>query len=355
MQLFCQLGDAVARRWAGAGHDPAAFTQLAVECLEELPAWRALDGLDVLRWVTAAETIPRQRELSRNFGQPAIQVYDGGDFYIEVLHWLDNTTEIHQHQFDGAFAVLAGSSIHSQYEFHSTRVIQPKLEEGRVELASVELLERGAIRPIVAGRRMIHSLFHVERPAVTVVVRTPQTDQAGPHRRYLYPRLALEGQLDSELLRRKSEAIATLAQLQQDDWKERLGAACAHADAAGMGHLALAAYRLFANGRDIRRTLEQGRATHGGLVDSVVACVAEQARQDVITGLRGRLRSPEHRLLLALVLCVPMGKGEHLHEVIRRKYPDRDPREAIARWSAEIRELMGPDDPRWRVLELTLR
>ena len=102
-------------------------------------------------------------------------MYRGRGFYIDVLFWLDGTTNIHQHGFWGAFQVLAGSSVHCRFGFDLAEEINHRLRIGKLRLLETELLGLGAIRKILGGELFIHSLFHLDRPSVSIVIRCPAT------------------------------------------------------------------------------------------------------------------------------------------------------------------------------------
>src|SRR4029077_2159339 len=94
------------------------------------------------------------------FGQPELVVYDDPRFYIQVLFWLEGTTDIHQHEFSGAFHVLEGSSIHAHFAFENPQPISAHFRVGDLRMKDFQFLETGRTVPIVSGRDYIHSLFH---------------------------------------------------------------------------------------------------------------------------------------------------------------------------------------------------
>src|SRR5262249_57995999 len=172
MDYFKRLGDSVGREWRTVGYNEDRFPEIAEQALLEMPPSQHIGTYDTLTWLVKSIAAPTQIGLAERFGQPPVQVYHTPRFYIEVLHWLDGTTAIHEHAFNGAFHVLSGSSIHCRYRFHEALRYNLRLKLGKIDLEQVELLEKGDTRRILPARAMIHSLFHLERPAVTVVVRT---------------------------------------------------------------------------------------------------------------------------------------------------------------------------------------
>ena len=75
---------------------------------------------------------------------------------------------------------------------------------GNVALRETKLLESGATIEINSGRDFIHSLFHLDTPSMTVVVRTHSDPGTGPQFTYLPPHLAIDPfHADALTLRRK--------------------------------------------------------------------------------------------------------------------------------------------------------
>src|SRR5688500_2675424 len=110
MERFVRMGEAIRRELGSQAGDPRRLPTVAAKVLAEHEPFRHIGPYETLEWILRAKSLPPQRGVGNPFGRPSVQVYDGGEFYIEVLHWLDGTTEIHQHSFAGAFQVLAGSS-----------------------------------------------------------------------------------------------------------------------------------------------------------------------------------------------------------------------------------------------------
>jgi hypothetical protein len=190
MQPFTELGLEVERAWRAKSYDERALPELALAALQRAQLHQRVTPREILSWAITTEQLLPPRRQDKEFGQPPLMVYLGERFFIEVLFWLEGTTDIHQHGFSGAFSVLAGSSIESQYEFQPRHPIHAQLALGDLRLKSLRLLPTGECRPIVGGSALIHSVFHLDHPSVTVVVRTYQDVAALPQFSYLRPHLA---------------------------------------------------------------------------------------------------------------------------------------------------------------------
>ncbi len=174
------LGEAVGAAWHAVGRDPTRFTALAEAHLRARPRDVRLD--DVLSWVASDEgaDFPTQVDLEARFGEPPLTVYRGDGYRVDVNLWASSTTEIHQHAFAGAFQVLHGSSLHTRYRFTQRRALGAHLALGDLDLIGLEVLDVGDVRPILPGDGSLHSLFHLDHPSATLVVRTDGDPSALP-------------------------------------------------------------------------------------------------------------------------------------------------------------------------------
>jgi hypothetical protein len=192
MKFFAELGSVIERRWRDQNYDETVFPLIAERALAENPPSENVDAWDIIRWLFATTEIPSQQDVPGKFGDPPITLYSGPRFHVDVYFWLDGTTSIHQHAFCGAFHVLAGSSIHSQYSFHPQQFLNEHFAVGEIKLEKVELLEQGQSKPILPGKQYIHSLFHLDRPSATICVRTYHTSIGSPQYNFVKPHFAMD-------------------------------------------------------------------------------------------------------------------------------------------------------------------
>src|SRR5260370_7932333 len=82
-----------------------------------------------------------------------------------------------------------------------------RLAFGRVSLKKAELLQKGDSRPIIGGKQMIHSTFHLDRPSLTVVVRTLGEINKLPQYSYLPPTIAYAQHHDVPSVRRLTQLL----------------------------------------------------------------------------------------------------------------------------------------------------
>src|SRR5579872_7240447 len=209
-KFFNDLGGAVLERWKRENFSLVKFPQVARTALDKQPPAKCVDLPAFMRDFLLREEHPFQTDSP--FGEPEIVVYSHPRFYIQLLFWMDGTTAIHQHAFSGAFHVMHGSSIHAHYEFEKAWPVTPYMRVGNVRMKKIEILESGCTMPIVSGQQTIHSLFHLDSPSVTVVVRTQHDPDTGPQFNYLPPHVAIDPLHHDLLTMRRNQLLDVLEQ-----------------------------------------------------------------------------------------------------------------------------------------------
>jgi hypothetical protein len=333
--FFAELGNTVLRRWKRENFSLAKFPEIARVALEERPPALHLDLSAFIREFLLTEEQPLQTE--SGFGQPELVAYNHPRFYIQLLFWLDGTTDIHQHEFSGAFHVMAGSSIHAHYEFENAQSITPHLRVGDLRMKQIELLETGRTVPIISGQHCIHSLFHLDTPSITVVVRTQHDPGTGPQFNYLPPHIALDPIFSDTLTMRRKQLLDVLEQTEDPAYSPLVLEMIADLDfERGLHVLQHGMGRLKEVG-DWEAALGVFQNKHGTLAAGVSATLEEGVRRDVIKGLRGAIAEPEHRFFLALLMNAPTRAD--LLALVARRFPETAPMETVLRWAEELMEV----------------
>src|SRR3954449_474489 len=216
--LFKELGDTVLARWKREDFSLAKFPEMARAALDVRPPAKRVKLSALVRDFLLSDDQPVQTDSP--FGEPELVVYSHPRFYIQLLFWMDGTTAIHQHEFSGAFHVMHGSSIHAHYEFKKARPVTPYLRVGNLRMKKMELLEQGRTVPIASGQQDIHSLFHLDSPSVTVVVRTQHDPGTGPQLNYLPPHIAVDPHFSDALMMRRKQLLDVLEQTEDSSYGE---------------------------------------------------------------------------------------------------------------------------------------
>lgn len=334
LTAFDDLGDTIARIWEGHNYDEEVFADVATKALIESRILETVDPADIVDWLVSSQRIPEQKY--REFGQPPINLYIGKNFLIEVLFWLDSTTAIHQHAFAGAFGVLAGSSVHSQYQFEQRQSVSEQLMLGDVNFMSSELLKRGDVRTIHIGNKFIHALFHLDRPSLSVVVRTKSLSHHKPQYSYLKPWMAVDPFYKPEPFMTQIRVLEALKRTDLKLYWQTAQTLVSNGD-LWMSYIVLSsAHRKFHESDEWESLLRLARWRYGEQVEYLVPCLEEQDREIKIIARRESVHEADYRFFLALLLNVP--KQSIIYKLILNRFPDTDPESLVLRWIKELSE-----------------
>jgi hypothetical protein len=333
--FFRDLGRSVLERWKRKNFSLAEFPKIARETLEEKPPSDHVDLSVLMREFLLRDDQPPQTQ--SGFGQPELVAFDHPRFYVQLLFWLDGTTAIHQHEFSGAFHVLHGSSIHARYEFDHPRPVTPYFCLGVVRSKSIELLETGRTVSIVSGRSGIHSLFHLDTPSVTVVVRTQHDPGTGPQFNYLPPHIAIDPVHDDSVTLRRRQLLAVLEQTNDPAYPKLVREMIGELDLERGFFILQESMEYLRDIGEWKSVLRVFRKKHGSLAAGVVPTLEECVRRDLIKNFRSTTTDPEHRFFLALLMNVP-ARG-HLLKLVAQRIPNVNPVETVLRWAEELAEV----------------
>jgi hypothetical protein len=331
--FFTELGRTVLARWKKENFSLAAFPDIARGAIDERPPARKVDLAALAREFLLDDEQPFQT--ASGFGQPELVVYDDPRFYIQILFWLEGTTQIHQHEFSGAFHVLEGSSLHSEFEFTNAQPVSAHFRVGDLRLKHTQLLTTGRTVPIVSGGGCIHSLFHLDTPSVTVVVRTHSDPGTGPQFTYLPPHIAVDPFFTDALTTRRTQLLDLLERTDDPGYAELVREMAGELDLERgffilqncMGHL-----------RNLDRwdeVWDAFRQKHGALADRVLPTLDELVWRDTLVGFRSSISEVEHRFFLALLLNVPMRAD--LLKLVAERFTGNAV-DTVLRWAGELGE-----------------
>jgi len=331
--FFATLGQNVLSRWKACNFDPAAFPRLARTLLEERPPSEHVDVSELLREFLLNDAQPLQSQ--SGFGQPELVVFEDPRFYIQLLFWLDGSTDIHQHEFSGAFHVLQGSSIHSQFEFADAQPVSARLRVGNLRMVGTELLETGRTEEIHSGRGFIHALFHLETPSITVVVRTQSDPGTGPQFTYLPPHFAVDPFFHDTLTNRRKQLLDVLEAVEDPGYAQIVAEMLGELDfERGFFILQNCVVALRSSG-EWEAVWAVFAKRHGSKADLAAATFEEILRRDALVALRCSVTEVEHRFFLALLLNVP--EAVQILKLVSERFTG--PAEAtVGRWVREMAE-----------------
>lgn len=327
-------------------YDEEDFPPLAADALRRADLPSKVSAWDVIDWTLNQTELPPQKDVTGNFGDPPITLFVAPRFYIDVYFWLEGTTAIHQHSFCGAFQVLMGSSIHSWYDFAVRERINTFVETGEMSLRLCQLLEIGDVQEINAGRRYIHSLFHLDQPSATIVVRTEKSPLHLPQYSYHKPFLAVDPFFRHETTTKKLQSISSLFRANHPEADRMVNELLKASDfQTGFEVLSTVHGLLRPNKIDevfnrpqpverFRSFLETMRRRHGERGDILPAVFDYREMVEEIIKRRSFVTNPEHRFFLALLMNLE-GR-ETIFSLIRQRYPEADPLDKVLDWVFDL-------------------
>lgn len=349
MKCFREIGDQIEAEWRSKDYDESVFPALASDALKKACLPEKIDAWQVLEWTLQQTELPRQRDVYARFGEPPITLYSGPRFHIDVYFWFHGTTSIHQHGFCGAFQVLHGSSIHSWYEFELREKINSFCDIGEMRLKTCELLNVGDVQEILPGRQYIHSLFHLDHPSATIVVRTDKSPLFLPQFDYHKPGLATDPFFEQDTILKKLQAVGALLVANRPDADGQITKLLESADfhttylilSAIHGRLSSNSVEQMFGGSESRLRFEAllsvGEKQHSDKGEILRRVFAHLERVQDLVRRRSFVDSPEHRFFFALLLNVE-GRDRIL-ALIRDRFPESDPIEKILDWSYDLSQM----------------
>jgi len=357
MELFNKLGAEIEILWREKNYDETVFPEIAANALKSANLPAQVSAWDVIEWTMTQTILPEQKDLSGNFGDPPITIYNSPRFHIDVYFWLEGTTSIHQHAFCGAFQVLLGSSIHSWYEFDRNEAINTFTELGNINLKLCELLSVGDVQAINAGKQYIHGLFHLEQPSATIVVRTHKSPMFLPQFSYYKPFLAIDPFFEEANTTKKMQCVTALIRSKHPRTDEFIGDWLKISDFQTTFQI-LSTLRNYLRSNQLDQLfnlsapqtrfdgfMELVRERHGERANVFPQVFAHLEKQDEIIRRRSYVTESEHRFFLALLLNVE-GR-ERIFSLVKERFPDKEPLDKVLDWTFDLAQtrVLGENIP----------
>lgn len=338
LDYFERIGSTVDHKWTETGRHAADLSEIAAEGLRDMPVPGTVSPESILSLLTAGTALPKQRPASDQFGQPPVVMYRAEGLEIQAIIWMEGTTSIHQHGFDGAFQILAGSSLHIPYCFDRAETLADgRLLTGRLAMGRPEILRIGDIRTIVSGFGFIHALFHLERPSVTVVVRNSWSDLPYPQYEYRLPGIGADSLYVDPRFDMRMRGLHSLHRIDRDGSLTTALEVVSSQDLWTAFCVCDTWSRGFGDPSGLEDLVQRLGSRSSALGELLEPMYAEDTRRNRILARRGMLREPHHRLFLALIVNLP-GR-ESIRTAIGEAFPEDDPDQLILAW---VRELASP-------------
>ena len=332
--LFSQLAQNVHNQWASKSFNEDDFPTLAESCLQQQKMHLKVNRKTLIDWILAATSITTQTNINTHFGDFKFTVFANGRFYIDVLFWLDGTTSIHQHAFNGAFTVIEGNSIHSNYSFIAQQQINRSFLIGQTKFQNIEILQTGDIRKIIPKQMSAHSLFHLDSPTISLIVRTYGEKYAHPQLSYLKPHIArYPFETPTEIIQ-KIRTLKMLAKLNKQDYLNAYLQHITNLDFYSHIEIFIANVIQLHEFEALTDAIAQFKHKNPQLVPMLQAVAKQMIQTNQIIAWRRKIKDPDTKFFLAILLNSP--NKQTSFQLIEQKYPDRIATELIIDWIKQL-------------------
>jgi hypothetical protein len=215
--------------------------------------------------------------------------------------------------------------------------VTPYIHVGNLRMKKMEILESGRTVPIASGKQDIHSLFHLDSPSATVVVRTQHDPGTGPQLNYMPPHIAFDPHFSDTLMMRRKQLLDVLEQSEDARYVELVMEMIADLDferGFSLLHHCIESLQHLNQWEPVLQVFEK---KHGALGAGVAATLKEDVRRSVIKGLRSTIIEPEHRFFLALLMNAPT--RDDLLSLVKQRFPKEAAVAVVLRWVEELMEM----------------
>ena len=280
-----------------------------------------------------------------NFSDTSLTLYSNPYFYIELLHWMSGSTDIHQHGFNGAFKVVNGASIHCEYEFCLLEKINDDALLGNVNCVKVEKLTTGDVRQIHSDLKGAHCLFHLAQPSATLVIRTYGHAANAPQYSLLPPKFALN-RFGLEADRQVKVIMQLLTAVRQVSYTEFVEIIMQSVQYLDFSRLAKVVFEVSKHGlvqdqkgssNEVKRLSDLDQLFAHALryhpkhyVEALKQVVSVAKTKKSLARFRKVSDDPELRYFIALLMNV--SNRQDLFNMVKEEYPQYKPVDKVADW-----------------------
>jgi hypothetical protein len=156
--------------------DTDHFSTIATAYLQQFNNDSSINSDAIFAWLVSCKDLPTQfahKNHGRYFGEPPVTLFYCEHFVLDTYFWINSNTDIHDHAFSGAFKVISGETLQSCYHFNPMKTYPDRLALGEMQLLETRLLRSfNEVVPIIPGDKFIHATTHLEKPTVTLCLRT---------------------------------------------------------------------------------------------------------------------------------------------------------------------------------------
>ncbi|WDI31641.1 hypothetical protein PUV54_00350 [Hyphococcus flavus] len=169
--LIDELAAETEKEWAVAKYSNTDFSGCAVQALENIGFHERTSPEDILRHFCNRRGA--RASLSRAHGAPSIFIGGSYENFLIFFHfWNSRVAAPHSHEWDGAYQVLSGESLHKTYCFETARHVSHSFRIGQVKTETLSIQRAGFVQKVEAGPGgTIHALAYGGKLGAAVSIR----------------------------------------------------------------------------------------------------------------------------------------------------------------------------------------
>lgn len=208
-EYFKAMGKEITTMWKVHDYKEDALPNVAEEYFSNNNIHEEINVYELLLYMSKPNDLAPIQSFY-NFSDLPVNVFKHPKFFIEVLFWSNGTTTTHNHAFSGCFYVVHGQSLNIEYDFKEKDKVNSRFRIGDFSINVAEHLKKGDYRKIKQGTGLIHTVFHLDKPSVSLVVRTYQNQDAMPQLEYRFPYIGLDPDQQDACVVKKFQALSVL-------------------------------------------------------------------------------------------------------------------------------------------------
>ena len=234
-------------------------------------------------------------------------------------------------------------SIETRYRFEPERAFDGHFVMGKLQVVETSLNAPGAVTPIRAGAGgLVHALFHLERPSVSIVVRTFRDAHAGPQFNFARAGIGYDPFFVEAYRDRALQLVTMLRRTEHPAFERLVGDLIARSD-LHMAYRVLGACAELSDAGLFARLLD--RVSDRPAAAAVFEAAFREARRvGFLYSRRALVKDPELRFFLGVLLNAT--RREDALALVHARAPEAEPAAKTAAWVRRLSTVNAKLQPR---------
>lgn len=313
LDLVNNLCARIENKWRKLDHSVYQFPEVVMEELD------ASALLEAFKFTHIDELLKRPEmkniQISSEFSELHLKLFDNGKFYVELLNWWDRDTSIHDHGFSGVLVQLGGSALNVIYSYEQKEVKSQWLKLGETQLEKAFISRRGDVHIIPCGDVEKHAVLHLEQPTTSLIIRTHSVTEVSPQLNYFPPHVLVDHSATDLVFGKRLKYFRMLRHTAPELFREQVTSFLSEASPTESFWMVLKLADLLFSKEYV--SLLQGfmnscdsDSTRGLRAKLLKSAAARYYSQTLIERMKTKFSNPSDRLLIA-VLAASYSPGDY--------------------------------------------